>query len=118
MAYSSDKFDDLQVELKEVGEDLLIMMTGGVRHIGAISTAYRAERGPGFSVDTIRIPGHKEYLLTGEYALKAAEALDRQVTVMIGIHYPKLTQHEIDFIVQITREKLEIVLVELQQTRV
>ncbi|WP_176475568.1 hypothetical protein [Paenibacillus sp. 7541] len=112
------KFDDIQVECKGYGEDVLFTITGGASHIGAISTAYRTAQRPGFAVDTIRVPGHKEYLLTGEFALKAAERLDRQVTVVMGIHYPGLTREETEAIVFITRGKLEKVLVEWQQAHV
>lgn len=97
-------FDDLSLEAVPVGRDLLLLITGGVAHIGAASTAYT--EGGNVSVQTSAVPGHKEHVLTVELARMAAAALDKTVTVVMGIHYDGLTKQEIEIISERTFDLL------------
>ncbi|WMT42966.1 hypothetical protein RE628_12190 [Paenibacillus sp. D2_2] len=69
------------------------MVTGGVEHIGAASTAYWI--GENIEVETSAVPGHKEHVLTVNMARVAAQRLKCTVTVIMGIHYDHLNKTEI-----------------------
>lgn len=97
-------FDDLSLEAVPVGRDLLLLITGGVAHIGAASTAYL--EGDAVSIQTSAVPGHKEHVLSVELARTAAAALNRTVTVVMGIHYDNLTKKEIQIISERTFDLL------------
>ncbi|MUG23388.1 hypothetical protein GNQ08_13360 [Paenibacillus macerans] len=86
-------FDDIKLEAIPMGRDLLLTIGGGEVHIGAASTAYAAEGG--VAVQTSAVPGHKEHTLSEDFARRAAAALNRTVTVVMGIHYDDLSKAEI-----------------------
>lgn len=96
-------YEDIKLKAIPVGRDLLLVITGGVAHIGSASTAYAA--GQGTEVQTSAVPGHKEHTLSGEFAQRAAAALQRTVTVVMGIHYDDLTKEEI---IAISRQASEL----------
>ncbi|MDT3424728.1 NAD(P)-dependent dehydrogenase (short-subunit alcohol dehydrogenase family) [Paenibacillus forsythiae] len=104
---SSQSFDPGDIVLSEtaVGQDILLLITGGVRHIGAASTAYPGEHGA--LVTTSAVPGHKEHTISESVALKVAEALRRTVTVVMGIHYDDLSKEQIAQVVEIVERKVE-----------
>lgn len=86
-------FQDIKLEVIEVGRDVLLLITGGEAHIGATSTAYWHE---GHShVETIAVPHHKEHTLTESMAKRAASHLECTVTVVMGIHYDNLSKEQI-----------------------
>ncbi|MGG6311113.1 hypothetical protein [Paenibacillus macerans] len=98
-------FDDIKLEAIPVGRDLLLLVTGGVAHIGAASTSFPS--GEGAEVQTSAVPGHKEHTLSEDFARRAAVALDRTVTVVMGIHYDDLNKEEILSISRHTSELLD-----------
>ncbi|MFD1175723.1 hypothetical protein ACFQ3W_05315 [Paenibacillus puldeungensis] len=98
-------FDDIKLEAIPMGRDLLLTITGGEAHIGSASTAYPVSGG--FDVQTTAVPGHKEHTLSADFARRAAAALNRTVTVVMGIHYDNLTKEEIMAISQHTSDLLE-----------
>lgn len=85
--------NDIKLEAIPMGRDLLLTIGGGEVHIGAASTAYAAEEG--IAVQTSAVPGHKEHTLSEDFARRAAAALNRTVTVVMGIHYDHLSKEEI-----------------------
>ncbi|WP_433946633.1 hypothetical protein [Paenibacillus sp. SN-8-1] len=102
-------FHDISLEFHEIGRDILLIITGGDAHIGAVSTAYPSGK---FSpeVHTAEVPGHKESLLSSDFALRASKWLNRTVTVVIGIHYDNLSSEQIDRVCQLAERKLEVFL--------
>lgn len=91
-------FADLTLQTIVLGRDRLFIISGGDRHIGASSTAYW-EQGQSV-VQSCAVPGHKEYELCEQLALRAAAQLQCTVTVVMGIHYDQLTRAEINYICQ------------------
>ncbi|UQZ37744.1 hypothetical protein C2I18_28400 [Paenibacillus sp. PK3_47] len=89
----------------DVGRDLLVLITGGVRHIGAASTAY-AEDG-NVKAQTSAVPHHKEHTISESIALKLASALGRTVTVVMGIHYDNLSREQIGRVVETVNSKVD-----------
>ncbi|ASA26329.1 hypothetical protein B9T62_14345 [Paenibacillus donghaensis] len=97
--------DDIELTATPIGRDLLILITGGVRHIGAASTAYLEGDTP--KVHTSAVPHHKEHTLSESIALQAAQVLQRTVTVVMGIHYDNLTPQGIQEVVRLVKLKVE-----------
>ncbi|MUG47497.1 hypothetical protein [Paenibacillus woosongensis] len=91
-----DRFADIALQEIAIGKDILLIVSGGERHIGASSTAYLNEGQ--MHVQTCAVPGHKEHVLSEGLAMRAAEMLSRTVTVVMGIHYDQLSREEISAI--------------------
>ncbi|WP_151736339.1 hypothetical protein [Paenibacillus tengchongensis] len=104
MSDTNPDFTDIALTAMEVGEDLLLLITGGVRHIGAASTAYKD--GGQWKADTAAVPHHKEHTISEGIALLAAERLGRTVTVVMGIHYDDLSKEGIAEAVRIVHAKV------------
>jgi len=97
--------DDIVLTEIGVGRDLLLLITGGVPHIGAASTAYMD--GDRALVLTSAVPHHKEHTISEAVALRIAAALHRTVTVVMGIHYDNLTREGISEVVKIVNQKVD-----------
>ncbi|WP_339314536.1 hypothetical protein [Paenibacillus sp. FSL R10-2734] len=104
MASNQINPDDIELTATAVGRDLLLLISGGVRHIGAASTAYL--NGDQVEVLTSAVPHHKEHTISESIALRVAEALNRTVTVVMGIHYDDLTKEGIMEVVEIVNNKV------------
>lgn len=85
----------LAVTLKavDVGDDLLVMITGGKAHIGG--TALGTNAGGLASSSVITTPGHRDDRVAKSAAEKLAKALQKNVAVVAGIHYDHITKDEI-----------------------
>ncbi|MBG9733898.1 hypothetical protein [Paenibacillus alvei] len=93
--------EDLSIQFQKIGRDYLFTICGGDHHIGAVSTAYKGQGKDQqeWVVQTNKVPGHKEYVLTEPMAQQAAQELQATVTVCAGIHYDHLTTSEIEAVV-------------------
>ncbi|MBY3621956.1 hypothetical protein HGO21_20750 [Acinetobacter sp. CUI P1] len=96
--------DDIELRVTHVGRDLLLVISGGVRHIGAASTAYLNEER--VDVQTSAVPHHKEHTISEDIAVRVAKALNRTVTVVMGIHYDDLSKEGIMKVVEIVNNKV------------
>ncbi|QSF42578.1 prenylated flavin chaperone LpdD [Paenibacillus tianjinensis] len=99
------ELDDIELSAVPVGRDLLLLITGGVRHIGAASTAY--PDGDTVIATTSAVPHHKEHTISEAIALRAASALNRTVTVVMGIHYDDLSKEGILKVVETVNGKVD-----------
>lgn len=57
-------------------------------------------------VQTSAVPHHKEHTISEDIAIRVAEALNRTVTVVMGIHYDDLTKEGIKEVVEIVNNKV------------
>ncbi|MEK5254996.1 hypothetical protein NST74_16155 [Paenibacillus sp. FSL F4-0125] len=104
MASNKINPDDIELTATAVGRDLLLVICGGVHHIGASSTAYL--NGEQVEVQTSAVPHHKEHTISESIAVKVAEALNKTVTVVMGIHYDEITKEGIMEVVEIVNNKV------------
>ncbi|MCL6605347.1 MAG: hypothetical protein K6T94_20995 [Paenibacillus sp.] len=102
--------DDIELSETMVGLDILLLITGGVRHIGAASTAY--VDGENIQVLTSAVPHHKEHTLTEAIAMRVAGATRRTVTVVMGIHYDNLSKEGILEVGKIVNDKVDLYLMQ------
>lgn len=104
MAINQINPEDIVLTATDVGNDLILLISGGVRHIGAASTAYWD--GESVKVQTSVVPHHKEHAISESIALRVAEALNKTVTVVMGIHYDDLSKEGILKVVEIVNCKV------------
>jgi hypothetical protein len=85
----------IAVSLKavDIGNDLLVTITGGKAHIGAAAVGIKVEGVATSSV--ITVPAHREDRVVKDAAEKLAKKLDKTVVVVSGIHYDNITKEEI-----------------------
>ena len=76
-----------------IGDDLLVTVTGGKGHIGG--TALGTMAGGIATSSVITTPGHRDDRVAKGAAEKLAKALKRNVAVVAGIHYDRITKEEI-----------------------
>lgn len=83
----------VRLELVAQGRDLLLLISGGEAHVGAVAVARPA--GDGGAAGAVVIPPHKEGPLAAECAALLAEAAGCTCAAAAGIHQDQATQAEI-----------------------
>lgn len=92
----------ITARIQRLDEGMHVLITGGVKsHIGAISYIY-----PGQPVCTIQFPGHKDGVVSEEWACELHRLLGETVCVECGIHYDNLKKEEIEKVVEISKKML------------
>ena len=90
---------EVRLEVQAVGRDLLLKITGGEAHVGAVAVC----EPPGPGADPVPVvtvvPGHKEGPLAESCAVRLATASGRTVCAVAGIHQDDATREEIAAIV-------------------
>lgn len=84
---------EVRLELVPVGRDLLLLVTGGEAHVGAVAVARPAGRGG--PAGAVVVPPHKEGPLAAECAALVAEAAGCTCAAAAGIHYDEASAQEI-----------------------
>lgn len=78
-----------------------VLLEGGdLGHIGAVSICYQGE------VQTITIPGHKEAVISENWAKELEHAFKVPVVVEAGIHYDQISEEEIRMVLQLMNTEL------------
>jgi hypothetical protein len=92
----SNSLGRVAVSLKavDIGDDLLVTITGGKAHIGAAAVGINA--GGVATSSVITVPAHREDRVVKGAAEKLAKKLNKTVVVVSGIHYDNITGEEID----------------------
>jgi hypothetical protein len=110
---------DLEAFVKEIGQDLLVAMWGGERpHIGAVAVAQpraslRDESVMSATASVFCYVGHKDDLIAKESAERISAALDRNVTVTVGIHWDDIDEAGIKTIMGNSRQLVNMILKKL-----
>lgn len=94
----------IYLEAKSIGKDLLVAIYGGdEHHIGGVAVAYPTKShyrdASTISVNSITLPGHKDYVVANSSAERMCKALARPVISTVGIHYDAATPEEIQEII-------------------
>ena len=95
----------VKLEVKNQGRDILLLVTGGEAHVGAVAVwDSRIKNG---QAAVTELPGHRE----GPLAMECAEILGcawgRTVAAVVGIHQDKATREEIAAIVANVRQGVQ-----------
>jgi len=90
------------LEFKIQGRDILLLVTGGEAHVGAVAVWDSREK-EGQAAAT-ELPGHREGPLAVECAEILGRASGRTVAAVVGIHQDNATPEEIAAIVANVRQ--------------
>ncbi len=88
---------ELELEAAAIGHDLLVVITGGESHLGAVAVGGFATRS---YVSVITMPGHKDDCIAKEAASRVADRLKRACAVLVGIHLIDPSKEQISNVVQ------------------
>ena len=108
----SEREGGLEVTARTIwlGNDLLVVLTGGVAHVGAVVVAPAAQEEPhcrsADQVSVISLFAHKEDVVAKGMAEKLSGKLGRTVTIVAGMHWDNLGKEGIDTVVRLCK-KLE-----------
>ena len=105
----------VNLELKYQGLDILLLVTGGKAHIGAV--AVWNGQGQARPVVVTELPGHREGPLADECAEILGRASGRVVVAVVGIHQDNATRQEIAVIVANVRQGAEELAKVFEQTK-
>lgn len=100
----------INAQCQSLDNDLLIIITGGAAHIGAIALAE-----PDKPAQAIGKSNHREKELAEHIAQAVAAALARPVTVCAGIHYDNIDKAEIDEILNLCAKLCDVVITIYQE---
>ena len=110
----------LEVKLVTIaqGRDLLVQVTGGEAHVGAVAVGYGADCViPSSGIELMTLPGHKEGPLALAAARRLAEAAGCTVAVVAGIHQDGITAEEIAGILRNVEKAVETLALSLHEWR-
>ncbi len=98
----------VQLRLLEQGRDILVLISGGDAHVGAIAACDgRIVPTAAVKGGTVQMPGHREGPLATEAAETLAAAAGRTCAAVVGIHQDQATPAEIQDIVAHARRGLQ-----------
>ena len=97
----------VRLELVVQGRDLVLLVSGGEAHVGAVAVCQAPQGGvPAEPVLTV-LPGHKEGPLARDCAIKLAPAAGCTCCAVVGIHQDQATPDEIAAIVENVRQGMD-----------
>ena len=112
----------LEASVQEIGSDLLIAIWGGDKpHIGAVAVAQPRPSLKDSSVlsataSVFCYVGHKDDVIAKESAEKLSAALNRNVTVTVGIHWDDLQEVGIKTVVENSQQLVSTIIAEISDT--
>lgn len=83
---------------RKIGRDLIITITGGREHAGAIGIGLFINDKATSSV--ITLPNHKEDAIAKQAAEEIAKELRTNAVVIAGVHLDNITREEIDEVIE------------------
>lgn len=97
---------ELVLEWSEIGNDLVITLAGGRRHVGAVAVGQYDEKSGHASASVITLPGHRDDEIA-LYGARRISACTKTATVFIvGIHLDDITANEITEIVDLSKRMI------------
>ena len=115
---------NLEALVKVIGEDILVAIWGGDKpHIGAVAIAQprpslKDERIVSATASVFCYPGHKDDIVAKEAAEKVSAALNRNVTVTVGIHWDNIDEGGIKSVVENSRHLVVMIIERIMRKEV
>lgn len=117
-ALSSNREFVITAEIINIGNDILIIIRGGKEHIGAMSLSQYnqsinkpAEMNT--STSTLSSIGHKEEIVTRDFAQYISEKTEKNAAVVAGMHWDNLEKEELNSIMNKLDELKEKIIASL-----
>ncbi|MDV0445314.1 hypothetical protein MmiAt1_08850 [Methanimicrococcus sp. At1] len=97
----------LVLEGQDVGNDLLVTLTGGKAHIGAAALAYPDKETGRITASVMSAPGHKEEEIALYGAKTISKETNKTVLFAAGIHLDDISAEEIEEIEKACMEMIQ-----------
>ncbi|SES63657.1 hypothetical protein SAMN04488587_0229 [Methanococcoides vulcani] len=98
---------ELLLEHRIIGEDLVITLTGGKGHIGAVAVGYY-DRVPGHaSSSVITLPSHRDDAIALDAARRISSVTHSTTVVTVGINFENITVEEIEEVLSASNELID-----------
>lgn len=107
LKYGIDPFV-IEGHVMPVGKDLLVVLTGGESHIGAIGMAVPrpSTQDPRKTSSTSSVfthVGHKEDIIVKEISEFLSKEMGQKVVVVAGLHWKNISSREIAMVIKLCR---------------
>ncbi len=111
---------EVTAQVHVMGDDLFVILYGGVKHIGAVAMAQSRPslsnpRKSGATSSVFTYLGHKEDIIVKAVSEGIAKKLNKHVVVAAGIHWDELKAREIKVILDICGTLTKKVVTALQK---
>ena len=95
---------EITLEVKKLGEDYLLTLTGGKEHAGAVAVGLFDEKNRRASSSVLTLPGHREEQLALDSARRVSKETGKTSVVIVGIHVDNINPDGIREIVSAAEE--------------
>jgi hypothetical protein len=111
---------EVLAQVDQAGEDILVLLTGGRAHIGAVAIAQprpslRDPQQISSTGSVFTLLGHKEDVVAKNMAEGLSAGLNRNVVVVAGIHWDKLAPDDIKILAELCRRLGDRITAEISQ---
>jgi len=103
----------VELAARYAGKDLVVMLTAGRAHVGAVALAVpcpRTAEGVTASCSVMTVPGHRDNIPAEKAALMLCKAYACPVSVTAGMHIDKASKEEIKLLVENTSKAIELLI--------
>lgn len=107
---------NLLLEAKKIGDDFLLILSGGKEHVGAIAVGIFDEKSQRASSSVLCLPGHREEQVALQGARLVSKATHRTVVFIVGIHLDSINLDEIEKINSMSGEMIKSFITFLDET--
>jgi len=106
--------------IKKMGNDLLVVLSGGDIHIGAVGIAQprpslRNESKISATSSVYTFLGHKEDVIVKPLSEELSKRLNKKVVVVAGLHWDRISNKEIDMVKRLCRKITQKIIKEVGQ---
>lgn len=98
---------ELVLDVKTIGDDYLLTLTGGEEHAGAVAVGLFDEKSQRASSSVICLPGHRDEQIALQGARHVSKATRKTAVLIVGIHFEDITPEEIRDIVSVSGEMVK-----------
>lgn len=98
---------EIVLDAKKVGEDYMLILTGGEEHVGAVAVGLFDEKSQRASSSVVTMPGHREEYLALDGARQVSRATKKNSVFVAGIHQNNISPEEIKDIISAAGEMVE-----------
>ncbi|MEA1985291.1 MAG: hypothetical protein U9N13_06530 [Euryarchaeota archaeon] len=97
-----------------VGKDILVTLTGGRKHIGAMAIGTYDDTTGRASSSVITVPGHRDDMIAQKGAQRISAVTGTTSAVSVGIHFDNITDKEIQEILAVTAKMIDVLIHSLE----
>ncbi|MDO4178269.1 MAG: hypothetical protein Q4D21_03670 [Phascolarctobacterium sp.] len=108
------------MQVTPVGDDLQILLTAGIVHIGAVALAMPCpptNEGVTASVSVLTVPGHRDDIPASRVALAICKVVGRPIAVSAGLHLDGASKEEINILLKNSETLVQNFLIALQERK-